>query len=81
MLDRIGEAQSLAGSGAPGAIQFGEGLPPLHLQRQIPLPELRKHKRSFLKLAKSNLYFKLKDSGVAQRLFINYLKEQIAAGA
>lgn len=42
---------------------------------QIPLPELRRHKRMFLRMTKSSLSNKVKDSRSAQGMFIEFLKE------
>lgn len=74
--DRVVEAQSAAGSGAPGVIRFGSELPTLNLQRHISVSELRRHKRMFLRLVTSNSFNKLSHASAAPRLFINYLRDQ-----
>lgn len=49
------------------------GCPP-----QMFLPELRRHKRGFMKLATSQTFSRLQDAAAAQRLFIGYLRDQLA---
>lgn len=44
------------------------------------LPELRRHKRGFMKLATQQTFMRLRDAGAAQRLFVGYLRDQLAAG-
>ena len=43
------------------------------------LPELRRHKRSFMKLATHQTFSRLSDAAAAQRLFIGYLRDQLGA--
>ncbi|KAI7843561.1 hypothetical protein COHA_002803 [Chlorella ohadii] len=87
VLDRVGEAQAAAGSGAPGRVTFegcsssaGEPLPELDMYRPMFLPELRRHKRAFMKLATQQTFLRLRDAAAAQRLFVDYLKDQLAVG-
>jgi protein KTI12 len=42
------------------------------------LPEQRRHKRGFLKLATNQTFMRMRDAATAQRLFISYLKDQLA---
>ncbi|KAG7672196.1 hypothetical protein KSW81_005078 [Nannochloris sp. 'desiccata'] len=95
VLDKITEAQAAAGSGPPGYIHFnndkikndlgGDGsrsefeIRPLHVPRQIPLPELRRHKRMFLKLTTNNIFNRVKDVHIAKKMFVDYLRDQIEA--
>lgn len=44
------------------------------------LPELRRHKRGFMKLATQQTFSRLGSAGVAQRLFLQYLRDQLALG-
>jgi protein KTI12 len=53
--------------------------PPAAVLLQMPLPELRRHKRSFLRLATNNTLNRLKDAQVARRMFVDYLRDQLAA--
>lgn len=73
---KIVEAQSLSGSAA-GTVDFGEGADKLELTEPIPLPELRRHKRSFMKLATQNAFSNLKSSDAAVRMFVSYLQNQL----
>jgi protein KTI12 len=41
--------------------------------------ELRRHKRSFLKLATKVTFSRLQDPAAAQRMFVDYIKQQLAA--
>jgi protein KTI12 len=40
------------------------------------VPELRRHKRAFLKLATKMAYSRVSDAAMAQRLFADYLRQQ-----
>jgi hypothetical protein len=42
------------------------------------LPELRRHKRGFMKLACNQTFMRMSDAAAAQRMFIAYLKDQLA---
>ena len=62
-------------------------LKPLHLPSfppaclpslQMFLPELRRHKRGFLKLTCNQTFMRVTDAAAAQRMFIGYLKDQLA---
>lgn len=44
-------------------------------------PELRRHKRSFLKLATKVTFARLGDAGAAARLFADYLVEHVGGAA
>lgn len=44
------------------------------------LPELRRHKRAFMKLATQQTFLRLRDAAAAQRLFVDYLRDQLAVG-
>jgi hypothetical protein len=46
----------------------------------MPLPELRRHKRSFVRLATNNTLSRLKDAQTGQRVFVDYLRDQLAQG-
>lgn len=92
VLDSVAEAQAAAGSGAPGVVTFetssssggsGSGaptLPPLDMYRPMFLPELRRHKRGFHKLTTNQAFMRLRDAATAQRMFITYLRDQLAQG-
>lgn len=42
------------------------------------LPELRRHKRAAMRLATSQTFSRMRDAAAAQRLFIAYLRDQLA---
>ena len=42
--------------------------------------ELRRHKRSFLKLATKILFARLQDAATAKRLFVDHLRDSIGKG-
>ncbi|KAK9819699.1 hypothetical protein WJX72_001375 [[Myrmecia] bisecta] len=77
VITRITEAQTQACGGAAGRVDLGEGQDSLQLQRAVPLPELRRHKRAFIKLATQNAMSRVPDAATATRLFVNYLQEQL----
>lgn len=73
----ITDAQQ-ANGGAAGRIDFGaDGGIVLNLSGTATLPELRKHKRGFIKLATQNA-ISIRDSEQATQLFVAYLRSQPA---
>jgi len=77
VLKAIIDAQAAVGGEAAGAVAF-EGLSErLHLQRPVNLPELRRHKRAFLKLATQNDWLRLRDARGARLLFVEYLGDNL----
>jgi tRNA uridine 5-carbamoylmethylation protein Kti12 len=79
VVDTICEAQVAAGSGSVGVVRFGESLPTLNLQRSVPLQELRRWKRSFMKLATRTHFNKLTDAKYVEQMFIHYLRDNVTA--
>jgi protein KTI12 len=71
--------QAMAAGGPAGRVQVVCGTKSefLDLQRTVGLPELRRHKRDFLRLATQNAFSRLGDPGTAQRLFVDYLRERV----
>ena len=62
-------------AGPAGRVDFGvEGAEMLDLRRVVPLPQLRRHKRAFLKLVSQNSHSELRDSDAAIQLFVQYLQ-------
>ena len=87
VIDKISQAQSGAGapSGTPFVVRFGgdsnaDGLPTLQLRQEVSIAELRRHKRSFMKLATKVLFARLSDSSRAKLMFIEYLGDNISGG-
>ena len=93
VLDTISEAQAAAGPGPPGAVAVdGDGsgsgngngngngsvkIPPLYLPRQVTLGELRRHKRTFLKMTSQRTWNTVNDVYVAKRMFVDFLRAQV----
>ncbi|KAI8467670.1 MAG: chromatin associated protein KTI12 [Monoraphidium minutum] len=81
VVDAISAAQAQAGGGAAGLLDLGPGAGRLQLDRPVTLAELRRHKRSFLKLATKITFSRVATAAAAQRLFVEYLAQQAAAAA
>ena len=58
-------------------MDVGPSAEPLRLNRHVPLAELRRHKRVFLKLSTHNVGSRLQDGGAAKRMFADYLRETV----
>lgn len=79
VIDQISEAQVAAGGGPAGTVPFTEeGIKPMLISRQVTFPELRRHKRSFMKLATNLTFNRVSDPATAKRMFVDYLLEQLA---
>ena len=73
---RIGTAASGdSGSGDGGEAQ--QQHLSLDISRPMLLPELRRHKRAFMKLATNQTWIRMPDAAAAQRLFVDYLRQQL----
>ena len=70
------EAQATAG-GAAGPVTFEGCSEQLVLLSPVPLPELRRHKRSFIKLVTQNSFSQIKSHEAATRTFVSYLADQL----
>ncbi|KIY99639.1 putative Protein KTI12 like protein [Monoraphidium neglectum] len=73
----ISNAQTQAGGGPAGLLDIGGGAGKLQLTRLVPLAELRRHKRAFLKLATKITFSRIADATTAQRMFVDYLRQQL----
>lgn len=80
VVSRISEAQAAAGCLAPGPVAVGDGLALLDVCQDITLADLRRLKRSFMKLATKITFSRLQSADAARRLFVDYLREQLNAG-
>jgi protein KTI12 len=77
ILTAVVSAQAAVGGEAAGAVSF-EGLQEqLNLYRPVNLPELRRHKRAFLKLATQNNWLRVRDAEGARQMFVDYLQDNI----
>jgi protein KTI12 len=72
----IVDAQAQAGGAPVGLLDLGPGCGRLPLERVVLLAELRRHKRTFLKLATQMQYSRVADAAAARRLFADYLRQQ-----
>ena len=72
IVSKVCEEQSRVGAEAIGMLEV-DGMK-LILSRPVFLPELRNHKRAFLKLATQNNWLKIRTTENAKRLFVDYLK-------
>jgi protein KTI12 len=76
------DAQAQGMGGVVRGVRLGEGLPIINLQRSVGLPELRRLRRTFLKLAgQSSLSGPPPPSDVnsAKRMFADYLNRELSA--
>jgi hypothetical protein len=63
----------------PWYVAFCTGCFGICLSVYLCVAELRRHKRSFLKLATKVTFSRLQDPAAAQRMFVDYIKQQLAA--
>ena len=73
----IVEAQTAAAGGPAGCIAFGPGIEPLHVQEVVTVPELRRHKRAFMKLATQISNNRIQSAQDAKRMFVDYLQDHL----
>lgn len=77
------EVQTASGGSPAGDVQFGSGLPSMYLNRSVGLPELRRLRRTFLKLTSHSSIMgppPSYDMISSKRMFLDYLTREIAAG-
>lgn len=78
IVERFAKIQSDAGAGAVGLVNLSEDSRPLFIERTVSLQELRRLKRSFLRLVTKTYFNKLPDVQAADNLFIDFLREHIS---
>ncbi|KAL6573507.1 hypothetical protein OROHE_001966 [Orobanche hederae] len=81
VVNMIVEAQSRAMGGPLNGVSLGPGLPNVEISRPVGLPELRRLKRTFIKLTgQSNLSGPPppSDADSAKRMFVDYLNRELA---
>lgn len=79
----IVEAQLLAMGGSVNGLSVGEGLPTINITRSVGLPELRRLRRTFIKLTgQSSLSGPPppSDAQSAKRMFVDYLNRELGTG-
>lgn len=70
------EAQA---NGPPRLVEVGDGVPPIRIERMLGLPELRRYKRTFLKLASQNQGSPPPDSLTVKKMFVDYINREMAS--
>lgn len=77
VISTIVEAQTTAAGGSAGTVDFGTGIESLLLQDQVSVPELRRHKRAFMKLATQITSSRIQTAQDAKRMFVDYLQSNL----
>lgn len=77
VISAVNDAQTTAAGGAAGQVSLGPGIQPLVLQEQVTMPELRRHKRAFLKLATQIHNNRVQSAQDAKRMFADYLQTNL----
>ncbi|KAJ0094507.1 hypothetical protein Patl1_16703 [Pistacia atlantica] len=80
----IVEAQSKALGGPLNGISLGQGLPTINISRSVGLPELRRLRRTFIKLTGQTSLSgppPPSDSDSAKRMFVDYLNRELETTA
>ncbi|KAF3943595.1 hypothetical protein CMV_029864 [Castanea mollissima] len=78
----IVEAQSQALGGPINGVSLGQGLPTINISRSVGLPELRRLRRTFIKLTGQTSLSgppPPSDSDSAKRMFVDYLNRELGA--
>ncbi|PWA82256.1 KTI12-like protein [Artemisia annua] len=79
----IVEAQSLAMGGPVTGLSLGLGLPTINISRSVGLPELRRLRKTFIKLTSQSSLSgppPPTDADSAKRMFIDYLNREFGSG-
>lgn len=82
VMTAIVEAQSQALGGPLNGIAIGQGFPAINIQRTVGLPELRRLRRTFIKLTgQTSLSGRPPpaDAESAKRMFVDYLNRELGA--
>ena len=77
IIGTIVDAQTVAAGGPAGSVLFGPGIEPLVLDQQVSVPELRRHKRAFMKLATQISSNRIQSAQDAKRMFVDYLQSNV----
>lgn len=79
----IVEAQSRALGGPLNGVSLGPGIPTIDISRSVNLPELRRLRRTFIKLAGQTSLSgppPPSDADSAKRMFVDYLNRELGSG-
>lgn len=80
VINVIVEAQSQAIGGPINGVSLGQDLPTLNISRSVGLPELRRLRRTFIKLTGQTSLSgppPPSDAGSAKRMFVDYLNREL----
>ena len=77
VITAVNDAQSSAAGGPAGQVTLGPGVQPLVLQEVVSMPELRRHKRAFIKLATQISNNRVQSAQDAKRMFADYLQSTL----
>ncbi|KAK8979578.1 hypothetical protein V6N11_073572 [Hibiscus sabdariffa] len=80
VINVIVDAQSQATGGPLAGISIGQGLPSINISRPVGLPELRRLRRTFIKLTgQTSLSGRPppSDADSAKRMFVDYLNREL----
>jgi protein KTI12 len=80
VINAIVEAQSQALGGPLNGVPLGQGLPTINISRSVGLPELRRLRRTFIKLTgQTSLSGRPppSDADSAKRMFVDYLNREL----
>ncbi|WJZ80125.1 hypothetical protein VitviT2T_000063 [Vitis vinifera] len=82
IINAIVEAQSQAVGGPVNGISLGQGLAPINISKSVGLPELRRLRRTFIKLTGQTSLSgppPPSDSDSAKRMFVDYLNRELGS--
>ncbi|KAG6397781.1 hypothetical protein SASPL_144242 [Salvia splendens] len=82
VMNMIVEAQSRAAGGPLSGVTLGPGLPSVDVSRLVGLPELRRLRRTFIKLTGQSSLSGLpppSDADSAKRMFVDYLNRELGS--
>ena len=77
VITAVNDAQSAAAGGPAGQVTLGPSIQPLVLQEFVSMPELRRHKRAFIKLATQISNNRVQSAQDAKRMFADYLQTNL----
>ncbi|KAK2077427.1 hypothetical protein QBZ16_004272 [Prototheca wickerhamii] len=78
VMEAVAKAQELRPGSSAGVVEFGPGVPALRLDRAVPIVELRRHRRAFLRLVTNLSMTRAPDAATARRMFVDFLASQLA---
>lgn len=82
VISALVEAQAQGLGGAMGKVDVGKGVPLIDIQRVVGLPELRRHRRTFIKLTGQTSLSgppPPSDALSTKRMFVDYLNRELSS--